>query len=45
MLGRMGDDNFMMTRLQETGAETYKNMIESETTKIMVQASTIDGLP
>lgn len=45
MLGRMGDDNFLMTPLQDTGAETYKAMIESETTKIMVQASTLDGLP
>ncbi|MDD3145118.1 MAG: His-Xaa-Ser system radical SAM maturase HxsB [Candidatus Gracilibacteria bacterium] len=45
MLGRMGDDNFLMTEVTESGAETYKNMIESETTKIMVQASTLDGLP
>ncbi|NUJ97306.1 His-Xaa-Ser system radical SAM maturase HxsB [Candidatus Gracilibacteria bacterium] len=45
MLGRMGDDNFMMAKLQETGSDTYKVMIESETTKIMVQASTLDGLP
>ena len=45
MLGRMWDDNFLMTTLKEEGKETYKNMIESDTTKIMVQASTLDGLP
>lgn len=45
MLGRMWDDNFLMTTLKETGSETYKNMINSETTKIMVQASTLDWLP
>lgn len=45
MLWRMWDDNFLMTELKDTWAETYKNMIESETTKIMVQASTLDWLP
>ncbi|MDD2870358.1 MAG: His-Xaa-Ser system radical SAM maturase HxsB [Candidatus Gracilibacteria bacterium] len=45
MLGRMGDENFLMTTVADTGEETYKNMIQSETTKIMVQASTLDGLP
>ncbi|MDD3646550.1 MAG: His-Xaa-Ser system radical SAM maturase HxsB [Candidatus Gracilibacteria bacterium] len=45
MLGRMGDDNFLMTEVSETGEETYKEMIESETTKVMVQVSTLDGLP
>jgi hypothetical protein len=35
----------MMTEVGESAEETYKNMIESETTKIMVQASTLDGLP
>jgi len=45
MLGRMWDDSFKMTNLSEWGEETYKNMIDSETTKIMVQASTLDGLP
>ncbi len=45
MLGRMWDDNFMMTELTDSWEETYKNMIESETTKIMVQASTLDWLP
>jgi len=41
----MGDNNFLMTELKETGKETYRDMIESETTKIMVQASTLDGIP
>ncbi|MDD3302426.1 MAG: His-Xaa-Ser system radical SAM maturase HxsB [Candidatus Gracilibacteria bacterium] len=51
MLGRMGDDNFMMIDLNDIdftdspGQEAYKNMIDSETTKVMVQASTLDGLP
>lgn len=45
MLARMGDDNFLMAEVWEKWWETYKNMIESETTKIMVQASTLDGLP
>jgi His-Xaa-Ser system radical SAM maturase HxsB len=45
MLWRMWDYNFLMTELKDTWAETYKNMIESETTKIMVQASTLDWLP
>lgn len=41
----MGDDSFLMTELKETWESTYKAMIQSETTKIMVQASTLDGLP
>ena len=45
MLWRMWDQNFLMTEVTDSWAETYKNMIESETTKIMVQASTLDGLP
>ncbi len=45
MLGRMWDDNFKMWKLEETWEETYKKMIDSETTKIMVQASTLDWLP
>lgn len=45
MFGRMWDDNFLMTELLENWEETYKAMIESETTKIMVQASTTDWLP
>lgn len=45
MLWRMWDQNFLMTEVTDSWAETYKNMIESETTKIMVQASTLDWLP
>ncbi len=45
MLGRMWDDNFLMTEVLESWEDTYKNMIESETTKIMVQTSTLDWLP
>lgn len=45
MLGRMGIDDFFMTDLLETGEETYKAMMESNITKIAVQASTLDGLP
>jgi len=45
MLGRMWDDNFLMSDLKESWEETYKSMIESETTKTMVQASTLDWLP
>ena len=45
MLGRMWDDNFLMTEVKEDWWETYKAMIESDTTNIMVQASTLDWLP
>lgn len=45
MLWRMWDDNFFMTDLKDTWKETYKAMINSETTNIMVQASTLDWLP
>jgi sulfatase maturation enzyme AslB (radical SAM superfamily) len=45
MLWRMWDDNFLMTEVTDSWEETYKNMIQSETTKIMVQASTLDWLP
>jgi len=45
MLWRMWDDSFLMTCVSDSWEETYKNMIESETTKVMVQASTLDGLP
>lgn len=45
MLGRMGVDDFQMTEVADTAETTYRNMIESDTTKVMVQASTLDGLP
>lgn len=51
MLWRMWDDSFMMVDLNEIDFKEYpwyqgyKSMIDSETTKIMVQASTLDWLP
>ena len=51
MLWRMWDDNFMMIDLNKVNFadypwyEAYNGMINSETTKVMVQASTLDGLP
>lgn len=51
MLARMWDQNFFMADVHTTSSEkhpgydTYKAMITSETTKVMVQASTLDGLP
>jgi len=45
MLWRMWDYLFQMWELQEDWEKTYKAMMNSETTKIMVSASTIDGLP
>jgi len=45
MFGRVWDENFLMTKVWENAEETYKNMINSDTTKVMVQASTLDGLP
>lgn len=45
MLARMWDDNFKMWEVKESWEETYKEMMESETTKVMVQASTLDWLP
>ena len=45
MLGRMGIDDFLMTEMLDTGEETYRAMMNSDITKIAVQASTLDGLP
>ncbi|MDD5213060.1 MAG: His-Xaa-Ser system radical SAM maturase HxsB [Candidatus Gracilibacteria bacterium] len=45
MLARMGDYNFQMGEVGENAEDVYKNMINSDTTKTMVQASTLDGLP
>lgn len=45
MLARMWDDNFLMSELKENWSDTYSSMMDSETTKIMVQASTLDWLP
>lgn len=44
MLGRMWDDNFLLTSIWEDAEETYKNIIDSDTTKVLVQASTLDWL-
>ena len=45
MLGRMGINDFQMSEVTDNPQETYQNMIESDTTKIMVQSSTLDWLP
>lgn len=51
MLARMWDDNFLMANLNEISFdkypwyEAYQSMINSDTTKTMVQASTLDWLP
>jgi uncharacterized protein len=45
MLGKMGDELFLVTEVKETGRETYKAMYASDTTKAMVSISTIDGAP
>lgn len=45
MLGRMGIHDFQMAEVTADPKQTYQDMIESDTTKIMVQASTLDGLP
>jgi len=45
MLWRMWDDSFFMTEVTDNPEENYKNMINSDVTKISVQSSTLDGLP
>ncbi len=51
MLGRMWDDNFLMWDVNDTNFseypwyDTYNKMMSSETTKTMVQTSTLDWLP
>ncbi len=45
MLGRMGTEDFLATPMLATGRETYEALVKSETAKVMVQASTLDGLP
>ncbi len=45
MLWRMWDDSFLMTELIDSWEENYKNMINSDATKIAIQASTLDWLP
>lgn len=45
MLGRMGNDDFLATEMKATGRETYEALVQSDTAKLMVQVSTLDGLP
>lgn len=45
MLWRMGDDTFLMTNPTWSWEQNYKNMLNSDITKIAVQSSTLDGLP
>lgn len=45
MLGRMGDDSFLMANGDKTWKDNYQEMINSDITKIAVQSSTLDGLP
>lgn len=45
MLWRMWDESFLMTEIKDNGKDSYNSMMESETTNIMVQASTLDWLP
>lgn len=45
MLARMWDYSFQMWEVWENAEDVYKNMINSDTTKTMVQASTLDWLP
>lgn len=45
MLGRMWMEDFLLTDMLDTGAETYNAMMNSDVTKVVVQSSTLDGLP
>lgn len=45
MLGRMWDDSFLIAEVWDDPKKTYIDMIESQVTKSMVQASTLDWLP
>lgn len=45
MLGRMGNDDFLMTWVLQNGRETYEAMMKSEISKLAVLSSTLDGLP
>lgn len=45
MMGRMGDDLFLVTEVKDDGRETYKSMMLSPTTKNMAAVSVIDGAP
>ena len=45
MLARMGINDFCLTPMLDTPEETYAAIAESPVTNILVQTSTLDGLP
>ncbi len=45
MFDRMWDDSFQIAQVSESPREVYTQMMEGDVAKIMVQASTLDGLP
>ncbi len=42
MFARMGDDIFGLIQLSDDGEKNYRDIMASDTTKCMVQASTLD---
>lgn len=45
MLWRMWDDTFLMTNLTWSWEQNYKNMMNSDISKVAIQSSTLDWLP
>ena len=45
MLGRMWVDDFQIWEVSENAWKAYQDMITSDTTNVMVQSSTMDGMP
>ena len=45
MLSRMWYEDFLVTDVKKDWKETFEDIVNSPTTKIMIQASTIDWLP
>ncbi|ATU05387.1 His-Xaa-Ser system radical SAM maturase HxsB [Candidatus Gracilibacteria bacterium HOT-871] len=45
MLGRMGIDDFYLTKVSDNPQKTYEEIINNSVTKTVIQASTLDGLP
>ncbi|MFK7779951.1 MAG: His-Xaa-Ser system radical SAM maturase HxsB [Candidatus Gracilibacteria bacterium] len=45
MLGRMGIDDFQIGEVSDNAGKTYQDMITSEPTSVLVQSSTLDGMP
>lgn len=45
MLARMGINDFCLTPLLDSAKETYDALAQSQVTNILVQTSTLDGLP